>query len=227
MTIDYSTLIHEGSMAILLLFSVATWAALLIKGWQLRKLRKQNNYYNETFVAAHDLDSALRGSQTDGQLSRLAEVTANALSGGHELSESWSRQELLERSLQQQIHNERRSLESGMTVLASIGSTAPFIGLFGTVFGIIHALQAISVAKSASIAVVAAPIGEALIATGVGIAVAVPAVLAYNFFGRRMKLMICDLDAFAVTLINRAQRQAFRLKHADREGAVRNLSGVA
>ena len=228
MTIDYSTLIQQSSMGILLLFSLATWAVLLLKAWQQGSAKRQNRNYTQAFWAAQDFDAALRSGPEKSQLSRLAQVTTRALSNGldgHEPTDSWSRQELLERSLHQQIHGERRALESGMIVLASIGSTAPFIGLFGTVFGIIHALQAISTAKSASIAIVAGPIGEALIATGVGIAVAVPAVLAYNFLGRRVKLIVADLDAFAVDLLNRAQRHAFRLK-GERDG-VRNLSGVA
>ncbi|WP_163033525.1 MotA/TolQ/ExbB proton channel family protein, partial [Pseudomonas viridiflava] len=182
MTIDYSTLIQQSSMGILLLFSLATWAVLLLKAWQQGSAKRQNRNYTQAFWAAQDFDAALRSGPEKSQLARLAQVTTRALSNGqdgHEPTDSWSRQELLERSLHQQIHGERRALESGMIVLASIGSTAPFIGLFGTVFGIIHALQAISTAKSASIAIVAGPIGEALIATGVGIAVAVPAVLAY------------------------------------------------
>ncbi|HEX6591428.1 MAG TPA: MotA/TolQ/ExbB proton channel family protein, partial [Moraxellaceae bacterium] len=116
-----------------------------------------------------------------------------------------------ERRLRQQIQKERRSLESGLAVLASIGSTAPFVGLFGTVFGIIHALSAISASGSASIDVVAGPIGEALIATGIGIAVAVPAVLAYNFFVRRLKSIAADLDDFASDFVSLAQKAGFRL----------------
>ncbi|WP_042956125.1 MotA/TolQ/ExbB proton channel family protein, partial [Pseudomonas syringae] len=91
----------------------------------------------------------------------------------------------------------------------------------------IHALTAISQAKSASIAVVAGPIGEALVATGVGIAVAVPAVLAYNFFGRRMKLVIADLEEFAVDFLNLSQRNAFRLQPESRDKAAPNLKGVS
>ncbi len=109
---------------------------------------------------------------------------------------------ILERSLRQQISKERKNLESGLSLLASIGSTAPFVGLFGTVWGIMHALQGISQAKSASIDVVAGPIGEALIATAIGIAVAIPAVLAYNFFLRRIKLCEADLEYFATDFLN-------------------------
>ncbi|WP_148709734.1 MotA/TolQ/ExbB proton channel family protein, partial [Pseudomonas syringae group genomosp. 3] len=167
---------------------------------------------------------------SEGSLARLTDAGAQALATPHDspdLGHSWNRQDLLERSLRQQIHKERRRLESGMILLASIGSTAPFIGLFGTVFGIIHALTAISQAKSASIAVVAGPIGEALVATGVGIAVAVPAVLAYNFFGRRMKLVIADLKEFAVDFLNLSQRNAFRLQPESRDKAAPNLKGVS
>ena len=98
-------------------------------------------------------------------------------------------------------------------MLASIGSTAPFVGLFGTVFGIIHALTAITHSASASIDVVAGPIGEALVATGIGIAVAVPAVLAYNFV-RRVKAASADLDAFATDFVTLAQKAGFRVPAA-------------
>jgi len=99
-------------------------------------------------------------------------------------------------------------------LLASIGSTSPFVGLFGTVWGIMYALQDITKAGNASLDVVAGPIGEALIATAVGIAVAVPAVLAYNFFLRRMKTVIADLDDFATDFLNLAARTGFRLERA-------------
>jgi biopolymer transport protein ExbB len=95
-------------------------------------------------------------------------------------------------------------------MLASIGSTAPFVGLFGTVWGIMHALQDISQAKSASLDVVAGPIGEALIATAIGIAAAIPAVLAYNYFLRRIKLFEAELEYFATDFLNLAVKTAHR-----------------
>lgn len=106
---------------------------------------------------------------------------------------------------------ERRSLETGLAVVASIGSTSPFIGLFGTVWGIMEALKGISAAGSASLETVAGPIGAALVATGVGIAVAVPAVLVYNYFLRRLKLTAADLDDFAHDFYSLAQKSAFRV----------------
>jgi biopolymer transport protein ExbB len=122
------------------------------------------------------------------------------------------RQEILERSLRQRIQQERHHIEQGLTVLASIGSTAPFIGLFGTVWGIMHALQDISKASSASLDVVAAPIGEALVATAIGIATAIPAVLAYNFFLRRVKLYEAELENFATDFLHLAIKTGFVLE---------------
>ncbi|KPB21704.1 Ferric siderophore uptake system [Pseudomonas syringae pv. syringae] len=217
-------------MALLVIFSLVTWALLLGKTFQHWRLTRQNRRYATQFWAAGDLKNALHLPNSEGSLARLTDAGAQALAAPHDspdLGHSWNRQDLLERSLRQQIHKERRRLESGMILLASIGSTAPFIGLFGTVFGIIHALSAISQAKSASIAVVAGPIGEALVATGVGIAVAVPAVLAYNFFGRRLKLVIADLEEFAVDFLNLSQRNAFRLQPDHRDKTAPSLKGVS
>jgi biopolymer transport protein ExbB len=98
-----------------------------------------------------------------------------------------------------------------LAILASIGSTSPFIGLFGTVWGIMSALKGISAAGSASLETVAGPIGAALVATGVGIAVAVPAVLVYNYYLRRLKLTAADLDDFAHDFYSLAQKNAFRV----------------
>ncbi|AKF49598.1 outer membrane transport energization protein ExbB [Pseudomonas syringae pv. syringae HS191] len=226
----YSVLITQSSMALLVIFSLVTWALLLGKTFQHWRLTRQNRRYATQFWAARDLKNALHLPNSEGSLARLTDAGAQALAAPHDspdLGHSWNRQDLLERSLRQQIHKERRRLESGMILLASIGSTAPFIGLFGTVFGIIHALSAISQAKSASIAVVAGPIGEALVATGVGIAVAVPAVLAYNFFGRRLKLVIADLEEFAVDFLNLSQRNAFRLQPDHRDKTAPSLKGVS
>ncbi|MBI6795214.1 MotA/TolQ/ExbB proton channel family protein [Pseudomonas syringae] len=230
MNTAYSVLITQSSMALLVIFSLVTWALLLGKTFQHWRLTRQNRRYATQFWAARDLKNALHLPNSEGSLARLTNAGAQALAAPHDspdLGHSWNRQDLLERSLRQQIHKERRRLESGMILLASIGSTAPFIGLFGTVFGIIHALSAISQAKSASIAVVAGPIGEALVATGVGIAVAVPAVLAYNFFGRRLKLVIADLEEFAVDFLNLSQRNAFRLQPDHRDKTAPSLKGVS
>ncbi|MBS1211858.1 MAG: MotA/TolQ/ExbB proton channel family protein, partial [Proteobacteria bacterium] len=110
--------------------------------------------------------------------------------------------DLLERALHQQVLKERAHMESGLGWLASIGSTAPFVGLFGTVWGIMHALKDISQKGSASLEVVAGPIGEALVAIALGIAVAIPAVIAYNFFLRQSRKLTAALDHFAADFLH-------------------------
>ncbi|SDB91177.1 MotA/TolQ/ExbB proton channel family protein [Paraburkholderia lycopersici] len=221
---DFSTTyIVQGALWTLVAFSVVTWVLIVVKAIQHIYVARRDRVFSRRFWSAPDLAAAaaLQDAQP-GPKARLAQAGFGALSGSaagpggaqvaaHDLEHSWDRQELLERHLRQQIQKERRSLESGLAVLASIGSTAPFVGLFGTVFGIIHALTAITHRASASIDVVAGPIGEALVATGIGIAVAVPAVLAYNFFLRRLKVVNAELDDYATDLINLTQRSDFRL----------------
>lgn len=212
-----STLIVDGTLWALVAFSVATWTLILIKAIQHLRLRQQNSRYLKLFWSAKDLQAAANlGENAVGPAARLATAGFKALhdaaAGNIDLEHSGDRQELLERYLRQQIQKERGSLESGLAILASIGSTAPFVGLFGTVWGIMHALTAIGKTGNAGLDVVAGPLGEALIATGIGIAVAVPAVLAYNFFSRRLKLVWAGLDDFGADFINLAQRAAFRIE---------------
>jgi biopolymer transport protein ExbB len=100
------------------------------------------------------------------------------------------------------MQHEARKMEGGLTLLASIGSTAPFVGLFGTVLGIMHAMHEITASGSTSLDVVAGPIGDALVATAIGIAVAVPAVLAYNFLLRRVKVQRTRLENFVASFLS-------------------------
>jgi len=231
----YLELIVQGSLYALVLFSVVTWVLIAAKGVQHYRVSKRDKAFGKAFWSASSLDAAAALPNGDSPKSRLAEVGFEALyvsdaDAGADLEHDWGRRELLERYLRQQIHKEYQSLESGLAILASIGSTAPFVGLFGTVFGIIHALGAIGASGSASIDVVAGPIGEALIATGVGIAVAVPAVLAFNFYVRRLKVTAAELDNYATDFVNLAQRNNFRVanppaaKAPQRNAAVQGTS---
>ncbi|MES3026143.1 MAG: MotA/TolQ/ExbB proton channel family protein [Pseudomonadota bacterium] len=220
----YLNLVVQGSLYALLVFSVATWLLIVVKAVQHWRVARHDKSFSRRFWSASSLDAAAALTSDTGPKSRLAVVGFDALyvtdsTAESDLEHSWDRKELLERHLRQQIQKEHASLESGLAVLASIGSTAPFVGLFGTVFGIIHALTAISQNASASIEVVAGPIGEALVATGVGIAVAVPAVLAYNFYVRRLKGAALELDNFANDLVNLAQKSGFRVTRPVTVGA--------
>lgn len=220
MTTYYLDIIVQSALHALVVFSVVTWVLILAKGVQHWRVGKRDKQFSKQFWSASTLDSAATLSSADGPKARLAKVGFEALhvseaSGADsDLEHSWDRQELLERHLRQQIQKEYQALESGLAVLASVGSTAPFVGLFGTVFGIIHALGAIGKSGSAGIDVVAGPIGEALVATGVGIAVAVPAVLAYNFYLRRLKVTAAELDNYATDFVNLAQKNGFRVTSA-------------
>jgi len=197
-------------------FSVVTWGLALVKGAQFVRLKNQDKRFHQQFWAASSLDSAAELShELPGPAARVAQSGYAAIAVGdtqaNDLSHAINHQDRLERALRQQIVRERRSLETGLAVVASIGSTSPFIGLFGTVWGIMEALKGISAAGSASLETVAGPIGAALVATGVGIAVAVPAVLVYNYFLRRLKLTAADLDDFAHDFYSLAQKSAFRV----------------
>jgi len=199
-----TALIIDGTLYTLLVFSLVTWTLIFFKIWQFAK----NNYYNRRYSAAFwdatDLKAAeqLPAEQSRGPKARiascgfawLAELQDPAASAS--LKFRGEPQDLLEQALRKQTQEEQRRMESGLTMLASIGSTAPFVGLFGTVMGIMNALQDISASGSASLDVVAGPIGDALIATAIGIAVAVPAVLAYIFFLRRAKHHRASLEHF-------------------------------
>jgi biopolymer transport protein ExbB len=127
-----------------------------------------------------------RGNESFSRLSALA-AAAHAKGG----------RELLERALRRALDEELVRRESGLTLLASVGSTAPFVGLFGTVWGVYHALVAIGVSGQGTLDKVAGPVGEALIMTALGLAVAIPAVLAYNAFVRGNRLVLARLDAHA------------------------------
>ena len=207
--------IVQITLWILIGFSVLTWTVIFLKSWMIWTINRSNRAYAEQFWAASDLSTAAQLEQSSSALGRIAGVGFHVLSDVNNkmssmLELSGDLQSVLERSLRQQISKERKTLEQWLSMLASIGSTAPFVGLFGTVWGIMHALQSISQAKSASLDVVAGPIGEALIATAIGIAAAIPAVLAYNFFIRSIKLTEAELEYFATDFLNLAVKSGMK-----------------
>ena len=227
-------LIVPATLWTLVGFSVTTWSLIIYKAVQYIRLSRDNKRFSQAFWHAPNLQAAADLSlEAHGPAARLSAAGLQVLrdaaaDDGADLSHTGERQDLLERALRQQIHKERRKLESGLAVLASIGSTSPFVGLFGTVWGIMHALTDISKAGSASLEVVAGPIGESLVATGIGIAVAVPAVLAYNVFLRRLKITHADLDELGADLISLSRKNRFRIAlskpvatvSSERQGAI-------
>jgi biopolymer transport protein ExbB len=141
------------------------------------------------------------------QVARLAKQgfdTLRQLGERKTLADAGDRQVVMERSLSQQVRREQHKLESGLMLLASIGSTARFVGLFGTVWGIMNAMENIARSGSSGLEVVAGPVGEALLATAIGIAAAIPAVLAYNYGVRVTRLSVAEMERFAHDFMNLA-----------------------
>lgn len=210
--------IVAATLWLLISFSVVSWTLIVMKGWLQFRLSRQNAAFTKTFWNARNLTEAeTAAQQAQGPLAQLCRTGFEALreigkDGANSLQNSGDRQDVLERRLRAEVQKEVHSLESGLMVLASIGSTAPFVGLFGTVWGIMHALQDISRTGSAGLDVVAGPIGEALIATAIGIATAIPAVLAYNYGLRRVRLYSAELEAFANDFLHLALKSGFSVK---------------
>jgi biopolymer transport protein ExbB len=202
-------LIIDATLYTLLLFSVLTWTLIFFKIWQFLYNRHCNEQFDKAFWQLSDLfqlktlaPQLLKGSQARLAFKGLEWLEEHQLSAGKILKHCGDSSELLEQSLRVQLQQEQHTMESGLTVLASIGSTAPFVGLFGTVLGIMHAMHEITASGSTSLDVVAGPIGDALVATAIGIAVAVPAVLAYNFFLRRLKVQRTRLENFVASFLS-------------------------
>ena len=208
--------IVAATLLALIFLSVMTWSIALFKLWKQLQDGKRKRAFNDAFWVARDWHAANEVAKTgEGDLARLAQAgfaELNNLSAEQQdLKHLGAPQDVLERMLRQQVQNIQRYQERGLAELATIGSTAPFIGLFGTVWGIMHALQDIGKSGSASLDVVAGPIGEALIATAIGIATALPAVLAYNYFLRRLRLNITELENFAHDFMRLALKHNFKL----------------
>ena len=204
------------TLLVLMLFSILTWSIILIKLWQYWRDARDNAVFHAAFWSADEWQQAAQlSSNMSGKQASLAQAGFAELRDVQQQNSAMkhlgSAQDGLERSLRQTVQNLQRQLESGMATLASVGSTAPFVGLFGTVWGIMHALQEISSSGSASLDVVAGPIGEALIATAIGIATALPAVLAYNFFLRRMRLTVADMENFAHDFMRLAAKHDYKI----------------
>ncbi|NPC56623.1 MotA/TolQ/ExbB proton channel family protein [Caenimonas soli] len=194
-------LITKGVALLLLAMSLATWMVIIIKALDLRKIAAQARA-TESFWHAADFADGLNklGADPANPFRALAVEGREATAHHHaqqQLHDSLDVSEWLSRSLRNSIDESTARLQAGLAVLASVGSTAPFIGLFGTVWGIYHALMSISAAGQATIDKVAGPIGEALIMTALGLAVAIPAVLGYNALVRGNKAILNKLNRFS------------------------------
>ncbi len=191
--------ITRGVAALLLLMSVSAWVVIFWKAWLLRRVRHDIDRALPAFWGAASIDTAreqLLAFDREGVLGPLLAAALAAPSAGT-LEASGHSDSQLTRRLRDALQRVLTQLQSGQVLLASIGSTAPFIGLFGTVWGIYHALVSISAAGTITIERVAGPVGEALVMTAAGIAVAIPGVLGYNVFGKIVATREAELEGFA------------------------------
>ncbi len=196
-------------LALLVAMSLASWYWIAVKGLNALRLRLASRAFLASFWSATAIDAlAHRAHPRMGNdpYSRICEDGFDAIdrhrAGAPDGEiEAGTAQEFLARSLKRAIVRECARLEAGQTLLATVASTAPFVGLFGTVWGIYHALLAIGDAGAAGLQEVAGPVGEALIMTGIGLAVAIPASMAFNAFARERRTLRTGLEAFAHELL--------------------------
>ncbi|MFN3570672.1 MAG: MotA/TolQ/ExbB proton channel family protein [Polaromonas sp.] len=187
--------------ALLLLMSVASWVVIVWKAWLLR--RASGDVARSTAVfwqSAAITDAQQKVAAFDREALVLPLIAATGLQAPGTLASAGDRSQQLTRLLRDALHAVLHRLQYGQVLLATVGSTAPFVGLLGTVWGIYHALVGIAAAGQITIDKVSGPVGEALIMTAAGLAVAIPAVLAYNIFGRNISRIEADLEGFAYDL---------------------------
>jgi biopolymer transport protein ExbB len=192
-------------LVVMLAASVASWYLILTKAIANLVTRRRSDRFLDFFWNAPSLDEVaahVEQHHPKEPFSHLAyhgliATRHHARHGANKLDEAGTSSDFVTRILKRTIDEDTARLESGLTVLASIGSTAPFVGLLGTVWGIYHALLAIGMSGAGTLDKVAGPVGEALIMTAIGLAVAIPAVLGYNFLVRANRMTLSRLDSFA------------------------------
>jgi biopolymer transport protein ExbB len=190
------------SVALLLLgMSVSSWVVILWKGWMLRRAGPSLKASVRVFWGSADLESGRRALDATDPLQLVAPLVQAAQSlaqaGAGTLASAGDRSQQLTRVLRDALHHILHRLQFGHILLATVGSTAPFVGLLGTVWGIYHALTEIGADGRFRIEQVSGPVGEALVMTAAGLAVAIPAVLAYNVLGRQAGRIEAELEGFA------------------------------
>jgi biopolymer transport protein ExbB len=188
----------SGLVALILLgMSVASWVVLLWKSWLLQRALRDAGRSTQAFWQAATLEDGLTVVQAmdrEGLLLPLVQAALTQPAGN--LAAAGDRSQQLTRQLRDALHSVLHKLQAGQVLLATVGATAPFVGLLGTVWGIYHALLGIAGAGQVSIDKISGPVGESLIMTAAGLAVAIPAVLGYNILGRVIGRIEADLDGF-------------------------------
>ena len=190
---------------VLAIMSLVSWYYTAVKWLRNQKIRSNADTVIQTFWETKNANEAVRYMEEQDRNEPFSKIALDCAQSaahhqrneGSRLAESLNRSEFIDRALRQAVSRESAGLEDGQTWLASVGATAPFVGLLGTVWGIYNALLGIGASGEASIAAVAGPVGEALIMTAMGLFVAIPAVLAYNAFNRTNRKTNAMFDSFA------------------------------
>jgi biopolymer transport protein TolQ len=203
---------------VLLGFSVASWAIIFTKRRQVRRAERESERFIDIFWDAKNL-TAINTASLDLKASPVAQVfragyqelvritrAKREVAPGDDMSTDLGGVENVARAMKRAASQEVTKLESSLTFLATTASAAPFVGLFGTVWGIMNAFRGLSVTQSSSIQAVAPGISEALIATAIGLAAAIPAVMAYNYFADRVRVLGTEMENFASEFLNIAER---------------------
>ena len=190
-------MVARSTLIILIIMSVGSWYIFFVKYWEQQRVLNMSKLTEKRFWTAASLDEGIEQLAKNNVFRNVAERGQQAMAreGGMLTQADW-----VSISLGRAVEEESARLEGGISFIASVASTAPFVGLFGTVWGILNALTAIGIAGQASIDRVAGPVGEALIMTAIGLAVAVPAVITYNLLVRRNKVINEKYRSFASDL---------------------------
>ena len=232
--ISQSDIVGKSLFGILLAMSLISWYLIVVKLIIRLRLKRRSAQFLREFWAAGSLEQVENEIATHGASEPFAHLASHAIHarnhhvkyGAMRLEEKGSTGAFVTRTIRKVIDEETAKLENGLTMLASIGSTAPFVGLFGTVWGVYHALVGIGLSDGVTINRIAGPVGEALIMTGLGLAVAIPAVLAYNGFVRSNRVYLAQLDAFAhdlFTFLSTGQQ----VSEGNGSGKVRRVAPLA
>jgi len=206
--IAQSDALGKTLLVILIAMSVLSWAILLVKGLSFIVRRRRSDHFLNLFWNATSLEAVANEIATHGAADPFSHLTSHAMHaqahhakyGAAKLEEAGTASDFVTRTIKKVLDEETMRLENGLTLLATVGATAPFVGLFGTVWGVYHALVAIGMSGAGTLDKVAGPVGEALIMTGLGLAVAIPAVVGFNWLTRANRVMLARLDAFAYEL---------------------------
>lgn len=203
--ISQSDVVGKTLFGFLIVMSLSSWYLIFVKSFTNIRIGIRSKKFLREFWAASSLEQVENEIATHGANEPFAHLAIHAIHarnhhakyGAVKLEEKGSTGAFVTRTIRKVIDEETARLENGLTILASIGSTAPFVGLFGTVWGVYHALVGIGLSDGVTVNRIAGPVGEALIMTGLGLAVAIPAVLAYNGFVRSNRVYLARLDVFA------------------------------